>query len=506
LSLPSFFLNPKSVFRPTQAVILIAMVSIAVRLIWINQPYIDNWSWRQSDVAAVARNFYDQGFHFAHPQIDWAGDQPGYVGTEFPILPFAAALCYKLVGVHDWVGRIETVIFFAVSLPFFFLLVREIADSELAAWATFFYSFAPLSVFTGRVFMPDVPSLSLSIIGLYYFIRWLNPDAVVRPARGRKNSAAFICSAICVCLSILVKLPSAIIGAPLACVAFRHFGWSALRDWRLWLFAMIALLPSLVWYGHAYQVALNFYPHHFFGAGGIRVMPVAWYVRILREIVLSSLSIPLVVLAMIGGILNGTSNGIRLFRCWLAAMVMFIVVVGYGNRHQWYQLPLIPIAAAFAGIACKYLTKITPSRGLSFGLAAAVVVVFCAASFIAVKPLYHSPASAALRDLGLALKTTTPQASLIVAADNGDPTAFYYGERKGWHFLEKDGIPQGEPLTSQDAISDLEQLRQRGASYLAFPWATLWWLDYYKEFEQYVSANATIVQATPEYRIYKLNR
>ena len=49
------------------------------------------------DVAAIARNFEQNGFHFAYPQIDWAGDSPGYVGTEFPILPFVAAICYKFV-------------------------------------------------------------------------------------------------------------------------------------------------------------------------------------------------------------------------------------------------------------------------------------------------------------------------------------------------------------------------------------------------------------------------
>src|SRR5437762_11913111 len=76
-------------------------LAVAVRLIGINQPSIDNWSWRQSDVAAIARNYFQGGFHFARPQIDWAGDQPGYVGTEFPVLPFLAAICYKIVGVHE---------------------------------------------------------------------------------------------------------------------------------------------------------------------------------------------------------------------------------------------------------------------------------------------------------------------------------------------------------------------------------------------------------------------
>src|SRR5437899_11909154 len=106
--------------RAARLAIMMSILAVAVRLIWIDQPYIDNWSWRQSDVAAIARNYYENGFHFAYPQIDWAGDAPRYVGTEFPILPFLAAICYKLAGVHEWIGRIQAVIFFAASLPFFF--------------------------------------------------------------------------------------------------------------------------------------------------------------------------------------------------------------------------------------------------------------------------------------------------------------------------------------------------------------------------------------------------
>src|SRR5205807_1340463 len=143
------------------------------RVLLIDEPYIDKWSWRQSDVAAIARNFLHNGFQFAQPQIDWAGDQPGYVGTEFPILPFIAALCYKIFGVHEWIGRIQAVIFFALSLPFLFLIVRQIFGAIAAVWALFFYSFAPLNVMTSRCFMPDVPSLSLALIALFLFIRWI---------------------------------------------------------------------------------------------------------------------------------------------------------------------------------------------------------------------------------------------------------------------------------------------------------------------------------------------
>src|SRR2546423_11298777 len=129
---------------------IIGVAAVAVRLIAMNQPFIDRWSWRQSDVAAIARNYLQNRFHFAYPQIDWAGDAPGYVGTEFPILPLVAALCYKITGVHEYVGRLQGVVFFAISLPFFLALVRQSFNPTAAVWAAIFYSFAPLSIMASR--------------------------------------------------------------------------------------------------------------------------------------------------------------------------------------------------------------------------------------------------------------------------------------------------------------------------------------------------------------------
>src|SRR5436190_10194648 len=231
-------------------VVVIWIVAVTARLIFINQPYIDPWSWRQSDVAAIARNYSENGFRFGYPQIDWAGNAPGYVGTEFPVLPFVAALCYKFAGVHEWIGRIQAVILFTVSLPFFFLLVRQIFGGTAAVWATFFYSFAPLNVFAGRSFMPDVPSLSLAIVGLYFFLRWVE----------RSESSSFFVAAIAISLSLLMKITSIVIVAPLVYLAVAGIGdpgplatrLVASRDRRsrlqLLLFDAIALLPSAMWY------------------------------------------------------------------------------------------------------------------------------------------------------------------------------------------------------------------------------------------------------------------
>ena len=501
--------------RASHIAIAIWILAVAARLVLINQPYVDHWSWRQSDVAAIARNFYEGGFRFAYPQIDWAGDATGYVGTEFPILPFLTAICYKVAGIHEWIGRSQAVIFFAVSLPFFFLLVREVFDNTAAVWATFFFSFAPLNVFAGRSFMPDVPSLSLAIIGLYFFLRWIRD----------REWAPLLVAAIVVSLCILIKATSFIIAVPLLYLAVAGIGdpgrreikLVTIRDRRsrlqLLLFAALAVLPSVAWYWHAYQIAQRFYPYHLFGAGGIRIENFSWYWAIARETMISSLTPVLAIIALVGLFvaprLRCTAGRLRskysaLFHWWLVAMVLFVIIAGYGNRHRWYQLPFVPITAALAGAACAFLGSKISSRVVAITLSILVASSFGILSFLCVRPLYESSA-VQLRDAGLELDKTTAPDALIVAADTGDPTIFYYARRKGWHFLEKHGIYAGNPSDNQEAITNLEELRRRGATHVALTTNTFWWLDYYPEFAQHLSDSAVLIEMTPEFKIYKLS-
>src|SRR5882724_8081381 len=480
------------------------ILAVAVRLILINQPYVDHWSWRQSDVAAIARNFFEHGFRFGYPQIDWAGGSAGYVGTEFPILPFLAAICYKFAGIHEWIGRSQSVIFFAISLPFFFLLVRGIFGSTAAAWATFFYAFAPLNVFAGRSFMPDVPSLSLGIVGLYFFLRWL----------GDGKMAPLYLAAIAISLSILIKATSVVIAAPILYLVVAGIGDPGRRQahlvrsrdqrsrLRLPIFAAIAILPSVAWYWHAHQIAERFYPHHFFGAGGVRLESFSWYWNVAQQTATSSLTPLLAIMALSGLLVAPRGKYGCLFDWWLVAMVLFVVAVGYGNRHPWYQLPFVPIAAAFAGAGCAFLGSKISSRIAAVTLSILLAGSFAILAGFYVRPLYESSA-AQLRDAGLELGKITAPDALIVAADMGNPTIFYYAKRKGWHFLEQRGIYGGNPKDSQQAIADLERLHGQGATHFVFTTNTFWWLNSYPEFTQHLAENATLVEATPEFMIYK---
>jgi hypothetical protein len=163
----------------------------------------------------------------------------------------------------------------------------------------------------------------------------------------------------------------------------------------------------------------------------------------------------------------------------------------------------VPIAAAFAGVACAFLGSKISSRVAPVTLSILLAGSFAILAFLYVRPLYESSA-AQHRNAGLELKKITASDALIVAVDGGNPAIFYYAKRKGWHFLEQNGVYGGNPKNSQQAISDLERLRREGATHLVFTTNTFWWSQSYPELTQHLSETATLLEATPEFKIYSL--
>jgi 4-amino-4-deoxy-L-arabinose transferase-like glycosyltransferase len=234
---------------------------LGIRLIAISQPFVDAWSWRQADVAMIAETFYRAGFNVFYPQVNWAGRAPGYVGTEFPLVPLIAALLYGVFGVQDWIGRAVSVLFYALSLPLLYLLVRKTSNAQSALAGVGLYTLTPLGIFASRAFMPDMASLSLSIAALYLFARWLERAP---------HATLFIAMSLATSLAILVKPSALLIGAPLLVIAWDKHGARGIFRRELAAFAALSLIGPLAWYAHASCISVTYAPYHFFGGEGSR--------------------------------------------------------------------------------------------------------------------------------------------------------------------------------------------------------------------------------------------
>lgn len=475
---------------------LLLAVGIAVRLLKISQPYVDSWSFKQGTIAMIAENFYRNGFNIFYPQINWAGNSPGYIGTEFPLVPFLASLLYVPFGVHEWIGRAVSVMFFALSVPFFYLLVKKIFNQQSATWAAVIYMLAPLGVFASRSFMSDMASLSFSIMALYFFRQWLE----------RSNSLSLLLAAgLATGSAILIKAPAVIIGVPLLYMAWQEQGAGCFRQPKVWLFAALSLIFPAAWYLHAYLITLSYAPHKFAGSEGMALADLPLYALIVRRLVGSSLT-PLVTAAMVLGFCLPTprKHG-RAFHWWLAAVGLFALLAGLGNRHPWYQLPAVPIAAALSGRAFHFaLRRLGTFAGSKITRPVAAIMLLIALGFFsykAVKPLYD-PWAIPLRKAGHRIDRIAPPEALAIFVADGDSSEIYYSKRKGWHAF--DDSDWGAPLDSAQAISNLEALRHRGARYLAFTRYTVWWLDYYKDFAKHLDSHYLRTQDTKDYIIFDL--
>jgi hypothetical protein len=86
------------------------------------------------------------------------------------------------------------------------------------------------------------------------------------------------------------------------------------------------------------------------------------------------------------------------------------------------------------------------------------------------------------------IEATVPPGAQVLVVSRGDESLVELEGRRGLHFpQEPDGSYAGHhPASSAEAIAQLEELRERGARYLAIPATDAWWLDHYEDFGQHL--------------------
>jgi hypothetical protein len=96
-----------------------------------------------------------------------------------------------------------------------------------------------------------------------------------------------------------------------------------------------------------------------------------------------------------------------------------------------------------------------------------------------------------------------PTATFLVVSKGNELTNL--GTRRGWHFPQtEDGLWDGKPADSADAITRLESLRQKGGQFLLLPSTAFWWLDYYSDFRRHLDSRYQRIADNDDCIIYDL--
>src|SRR3989338_7404582 len=187
----------------------ILLLAFIFRLYKINTPLADLHSWRQSDTAAVARNFVKDGINLFQPRYDDLSGREsgrenpqGYRMVEFPLYNAIFAFIYKLAPLIpvEVYGRLTSVLFSLLTIGIIYYLMFKESERLPAVIASLTYAVFPFFVFFSRVVLPETTALSFTMISILFL--YLSNEKKIIPIR---KSVYFIVSFIFFALAILIK-------------------------------------------------------------------------------------------------------------------------------------------------------------------------------------------------------------------------------------------------------------------------------------------------------------
>jgi hypothetical protein len=232
--------------------IAVLVLGCAVRFATVDRPF-DHRSlapWREADYLSIARAFDREGLDPLHPRVDWREDTPGYAEMELPVLPWIAALGYRLLGEHEQILRALSALASAAALLAFARLARRVVPGPGALLAIAAFAANPLLVQFAGAMQPDELMVLFTVLAMDALWRWLD--------EGRESLLLRACALAAA--AILAKAMAAYLGFVFAYLILRKRGPGALREPRIWIGAALALAPPLAWYAWA---------HHFYVSTGL---------------------------------------------------------------------------------------------------------------------------------------------------------------------------------------------------------------------------------------------
>lgn len=410
------------------ALLLILLFALGIRVYSINSPPVGVHQWRQTQTAMIAENYYENGYRFFYPQINWAGAAQGYAETDFPAYSFVVAVGYHFFGDHDWVGRSFSVFFSLATIVFLYLLVRKHIDERAALWSSFFFAVMPLVAFYGRAIMPETMMLMSTAGGIYFFSEWLT----------KKKIAFLALSFVFIANACLLKPTSFYVGLPLLYLALESEGAGAFRRPAIWAYAVLVVAVVLAWYYHAHNILLETGQtiglYDKFANWGLLLKAKFWNRIIVQSLMERHFAWTGFPVFIAGLFLKREKKGERLFDFWLLAVAVYMLIAGQGNFvHDYYQLVFMLPGVVFVGkVYARHFDLNRVGQDKKSALLAIALVGVVVFSFIRLHKWRENTDESATYNISRVVKEKTAAKDLIVTVTDGDPAVLYFSHRKGW--------------------------------------------------------------------------
>ena len=471
---------------------LVIVLAFGLRLYKINIPLADHHSWRESDTAAVARNFIREGFDFFHPKIDNMAplakpDLPNsqrLFMVEPPIYQTLVAGFYKILGVREKWARLVSIVFYLGGIIFLYLLVKKLINKWVGLLAAFFMAVLPYGIYYGRVIMPEPEMLFTSLGMLWFFWLWLE----------RQKNGLFFWAVFFSAWALLMKTFPVFLVLPMFFLVWQKYHWSFFKQYKLWLLVILAVLPLILWRLWISRFPAGIPPYDWlFNQGGIRFRPAffRWiFAERMGKLILGYWGLPLLVLGLI---FKPGKKESWFFHWWMIAVLAYLTTFAAGNvTHDYYQVPLIPIFSVFLAKGGWFL--LTAPKQFFNKFLCSMLFVLCfifmiGFSWFEVKGYYLIQGGVDLA--GKAVDEMTPKNALVLTGDSNDATLLYNTNRHGWTGGYASYFPN-----DQTTIEKI--IKMGGSVYVTTKF------EEGSSFGQYMLKNYPVLKKTDQYIIFSL--
>ncbi len=178
----------KKKFKENSIIVLILFLGFIYHQKYVTEFPSHIHAWAQSDRYALSLGFLDNGLNFFKPQTfvynhqfphNWKMPSIKTItAVDFPVHDYIPALLMKVTGNNSpGIFRIYILLFSLVGLFFLFKLAYIITNSYLKSlFIVIFTTTSPVYVYYQGGFLPTIPSLSNTIIAVYFYYRHLQED------------------------------------------------------------------------------------------------------------------------------------------------------------------------------------------------------------------------------------------------------------------------------------------------------------------------------------------
>ncbi len=465
-------------------------------------------SWRECDIASIARNYYREDLNLFYPKIDWRGDSPGYAEMEFPLYPWTIALLYKIFGFHEVLGRLLSYLLSLLVMGIFFHLAHYLLPDLGTLAASLFFVFSPLTVRISNSLQPEGLMFLCYVLAAYAFLRWLDDDSWTYYGIAVSATA----------FAILAKATAAHIGVFFAILLLLQQGVGALRRVSVWMFAIMSLLPGALWYRHAHHLWLTYgnslgVSNEYHWIGWDFFSNPKFILKIGRSEVFYVWMFTGVLVAGLGIVFSRNTRAGRYSLSWFAALSLYYILAARTTGDSWaayYHVVSVPAVAILIGLGTETIGDWVKAgekqqhrpfpAGSRFHrwnpLMVSVAVISLILTFLLQAwQLYKDVHPADMQRLyacALKFAPDIPPNALIISSgshcqdDDGYPVAynasyfFYWLDRKGFNIC-----------VEEQSLDHLRAFIQRGARYFI---AEKWALQNKPEFEVELREHFQVLQ------------